>query len=409
MGVVVRFTDTTHGDNMNAIAQKFIKDQKGMTLIDVAIMLLIIGILTAPMMQAYNIWKMQNIFDNNTAHFTTASNAIDNFYFTNDHYPCPADPTLGPQSAAYGEAVVDAAGNCTIGIDPTNRIATGSLPFKNLKMTPDESLDSSNNKIVYAVTLALANPATPFNNNNGRIEVMRVPDANDDDVPDSAAAQDTPQRYHFLLLSLGPNGRGAHNEAGQEVAQCANAVSTPGGGGGGGPVTQTENCDGDLKFVDSRFMKDTGATGNKFDDQIFDGYESDNSAPSRIWDTATNPDNLGSKNLYIGIGVSQPEHELEVAGNIRASQNAEDATNPIAGNTYAAYYCDQTGVNCFAAESIAGDDPNMTCSSTAAMSGIAKSAAKCGNTVSNLKAKTCPDNQFARGFDAGGNIVCGTP
>jgi type II secretory pathway pseudopilin PulG len=397
---------------MNGIAQKFITDQKGMTLIDMSIVLLVIGIMAAPMFQAYNIWKIQATRENTQGAQNTSAQAIDNYYFTNDFYPCPADPTLGPQDQGYGEPALDAAGNCAL-IDPaTPTIATGALPFKALKIPPAATLDGYRNKLRYVVTLALTQAGT-FQANQGMVKVMFNNDCDiNTALVDARTQQPNPNptdNYHFLMLSHGPNGRGAFNENGTLVMQCAN-TGTP--GGPGGFSAEVENCNTNDTYVD-HFCENVDVAGNSyFDDFVYEGYSQDFTVPTKIWDTASDPNNLGSKDLYLGIGTSTPAHELDVAGNIRATtKNPADPTDPNIGKAYAGVYCTDTGSGCFSAVAIAGNDPNMTCSSGKGMNGIAYAQAKCQNTISTstLAPTNCPNGQYAKGVDAAGNIICGVP
>ena len=401
---------------MNGIAQKFITDQKGMTLIDMSIMILVIGIMAAPMFQAYNIWKIQATRENTQGAQNTSAQAIDNYYFTNDFYPCPADPTLGPQDQGYGEPDVTIVGGvttCNQPMDPANQVVFGALPFKALKIPPAQVLDGYRNKLLYAVTESLTHPPPTFVATEGKIKVSRRPVNQFGECDPTQEPVDTGKNYHFIMMSLGANGRGAYNEDGIEVATCVNSPSVPGGGVGGG-VTELENCErNDVEFVDSFCMtQDSNPLQETFDDFIYEGYKNDDTVPTKIWDTASDPNNLGSKDLYLGIGTSTPAHELDVAGNIRATtKNPADPTDPNIGKAYAGVYCTDTGSGCFSAVAIAGNDPNMTCSSGKGMNGIAYAQAKCQNTISTstLAPTNCPNGQYAKGVDAAGNIICGVP
>lgn len=405
---------------MKALFQKFRANQDGMTLVDIAIALLVIGILTAPLIQSYNLWRKRATYENNLANFNVTADAIDNFYFIYGRYPCPADPTLGSEDPNYGMEENDnpdsGSGNCTMAAEPSGKVIIGALPFKTLKMKPDEALDSFGNKMVYAVTLDLTKKTT-FNNNKGEIHVLEVP-KNQHGECSGLAAQDLnlnpttgtvqPPYFHFLFFSLGANGKGAYNAEGNLVQQCTNVI-TP--GGGGGTNYELENCaNDDPVFVNSTCAYEENlASARYFDDQFYGGFASDNQAPSKIWDNGDDINNLGTKNLYIGIGTPSPEYDLDVMGNIRASaQDPSDPNNTAVGNTYAGAYCTEGG-KCFSAGSIAGDDPDMSCTSSTALSGIGSSQAKCVDTVAKLKAKKCSSGKYALGFDAAGNIICGVP
>jgi hypothetical protein len=303
-------------------------DSSGLSLIDMAIMLLVIGLLTTPMIQAYNIWKIHTDFDNNNANFNTAAQAIDNYYFLYGRYPCPANPALGPSDPQYGIANANAAGQCQGPKDPTNRVVFGSLPFVDLKMTPDEALDTYKNKLFYAVTDVLTQTAT-FDNAAGAIKVLRVPDNASGECDGTSPPIDTGKNYHMLFFSAGPDGQGTFAENGTAGATCTNADPTK--------ITQFENCNNNVTFVDSYCMLNRrAASTGYFDDQFYNSYSSDNTAPNKIWDNAANPNNIGSQGVYLGIGTNTPEHELQVAGNVRTTT---DPTAAAPSKTFAGRYC----------------------------------------------------------------------
>lgn len=392
---------STGAKPMNDILKRLKQEQDGLTLIDAAILLLVVGILTTPLIQAYNVWHKSVLFQDNIAKFNTTADAIDNYYFANDRYPCPADPALGPDDPDYGTASKDNNGTCLLPRNPDG-VIIGAIPFKDLKMTPQEALDSYGNKLAYAVTADLADPSVAFNNNGGQIRVLRVPDMNQDGECDNAAPIDTGRAYHFLFFSRGPNGRGAFKESGDPTLEDCQPNN-------GGPHNEIPNCrPTTTTFIDSYCMLSQAPGSNAYyDDQFYDSYTSDYIAPSRIWDNADDPQNLGAKGLLIGVGTKNPRYELDVMGNLRATaKNPTDPNAPV-GNALAGSYCTDGTDNCFRPSVIAGDEPEMTCTSDRAMSGIRYSEADCIDTVSNIPAQTCPEGQYAIGIDAGGNITCG--
>lgn len=120
-------------------------------------------------------------------------------------------------------------------------------------------------------------------------------------------------------------------------------------------------------------------------------------APQKMFDTATNPNDVGTTAGYIGINNNDPQSELDIIGNIRAS---DEFGNPDKqGEAHASEYCDTAGNNCFKAESIAGNDPNMNCIGSKGMSGIGSNKAKCSEIIPSFTtATTAPQGSMYQEF-----------
>jgi type II secretory pathway pseudopilin PulG len=274
----------------------FKNDETGLTLIDVSIMLLIIGILTTPMMQAYNLWQQRAKINNTEASLATTAEAVNNFYFLNDYYPCPADPTLGPDNPNYGMPDTDSdpvAPNCLRPV--VDGIVFGAIPFKSLKMTPDETLDGYQHKLVYAVT-ATQTKASTFTPTGGTIQVNQVPlNADGECSNNPPALKDASYaKVQILFYSLGEDGIGAYNENGKLIQACNTSAS----------ADQVQNCDQSNRVFVDNFCRATNTTGSRyFDDILYGAYLAYIEAPTKIWDNSTDPQDIGTKNLFVGIGT----------------------------------------------------------------------------------------------------------
>lgn len=386
-----------------------IQSQRGFTLVDVAIALLVIGLLVAPLAQTYNNWEKETRRSNTSGNFRSASEAIDNFYFEFERYPCPADPTLGPNDANFGEE--DCTGtNPNIAVAPVididgdlaiDNVMIGALPFKELKLTPQDALDGWNSKITYAVTDLLTDQTT-YNPGYGLITINRAvtltrpaPGA---DLTCTGPA-DTTTSVHFAILSHGESGNGAFTHEGTPVQACPAA----------GATTDEENCNNDAVFTFPTCLENRNAGANFYDDMFLSDNLQETIAPTKIWDTGTNPQDIGSVVGYIGIGNDNPQFPVDVVGNIRATTDPSDPINK-SGVTHATDYCDSAGSNCFRAESIAGNDPNMRCYGIRGMSGIGSNAAKCLNVVlPSASATSCPAGQYIVSITSAGVITCAAP
>ena len=168
--IMLEFTHNTHKKNHI----KTLKNECGFTLIDLAIATLVIGLLVAPLVTQYKNHLADKEFETVDTFFTDSKSAIDQYYFTNEKYPCPADPALGPNDANYGvadctnpplagsgiQAIVD-AGVDNDGAGGDDIILKGAIPFKDLLMKVEDTLDPYGNKFNYAVSYNLTPEMRP--------------------------------------------------------------------------------------------------------------------------------------------------------------------------------------------------------------------------------------------------------
>ena len=411
---------TFHKKYFKALHASFIRDESGLTLIDVAIALMLIGLIVAPIVQQYHNWEKRAEVGTTSGNLRIADEAIQQFYFDNNRYPCPADPTLNATDANYGREdctganpnIVIAASRDVDNFDGDNDPLTGvdnawvgTLPFQDLKMTPREALDAWGYKINYTVTDLLASPtlndpAGVFNAGFGLITINRdrrsiSPGGGADPV--CTDVFETTNNIHYLLHSSGKTGVGAYSAEGVIVQACPAA----------GATLEEENCNNDAIFRFDECLYNDVAGVNFYDDQFYGDSLSKTNVPSKMWDNATNPDNVGSVVGYIGLGNDDPQSALDVIGNIRAERDPTDPTK--LGQAHASEYCDPDGQNCFTSNVIAGDDPNMTCAGGEGMSGIGSSRAKCSQAIPSVTATSCPDGQYISGISAAGVVTCLAP
>ena len=389
------------GKGMVKTAAKFIKSEQGFTLIDLAVIMMVLGLLLTPAIQAYRLWHSQQKRVITQERLNDIEEAVRNFYFENNRYPCPANPDLSPDDATFGEEALGGSGDCT-GLPVNSGTVQGAVPFQALRLPVNKSLDGWANKMVYVVTQDLANPLTAFNPGAGAITVNEYaivsdPVTGEDICPNTAAAPNNSSTdVHYTLFSTGETGVGAVNIGGELVETC------PTGAGAGREV---ENCDGDTVFTSNICLASNAVGENFYDDiMIFDPVTK-NIAPSKLWETASgNNSNMGSVIPYIGIGIEDPETEIDVMGNIKAeNMDLDDPTKN--GNSYAQHYCNGDARNCFTADIIAGNDPMMDCGNKI-MTGIGSNRAKCKLTYISKVRGRCRSGQYMVGIDARGRIQC---
>lgn len=221
----------------------------GFTLVELAMMLLIVGLVLGSMLFTLSAQVEQSNRAETLRRLESAKELLLAFAIVNGRLPCPATAVSGGIEAPPGGAA------CT---NPYG----GFLPAVTISYQPQDSqffaVDAWGNRIRYAVT------ATTWNAGNGRFTTQHVPS------PNTAA----------WSVSTTPNDLIVCNQA-QAGAACAvgNSVTnqntvvaivySTGKNGSSGPqgANETENVDGDPVFV-SRAPDAAGALGGEFDDLL---------------------------------------------------------------------------------------------------------------------------------------------
>ncbi len=361
---------------------KMISNNKGFSLIELSIALIVIGLMTGTAIELYRLQQKQRFLDNNANSFAILDRVMKDFYFENNRYPCPADLTKSTADDDYGEE------DCT----SANPVLIGGVPFKNLKIPASVALDSWSHKITYAVTKAqtVAPLTAP-----GAITVLEL------DRLDSTIVNTFPN-IHLVFVSHGEDAFGAFSAEGVPVEPCA-AV----------PTRESENCDGDNTFfLSSNRARSYASDNTLYDDQTPTTHW--DSLPARIWaySGVDSNDIFSNPSYVIGVGNRDPDQNisLDVNGDVRAT-----GATPGNGTADISQLCTVDGNNCFASEVIAGagikcdlaSDP----SKSLLMSGIAHADTLCADNdlaariSAGMLTGTCPAGKYVMGIDAGG-IIC---
>ena len=372
-------------------------NQKGFSLIELSLALIIIGLLAAPLLHQYNMYTKRRVKEQTTLSQMTIARAVSDFVDANGRYPCPArytldedDPNHGRESYAPGPpgACVPAAGifattgrdaNAAGGPDP---VLIGAVPYASLNIPYEMALDGWKRKITYAVSERMANGSiTPFDDTQGAISIA---ESDGDNLAPNATVGSQP----YILVSHGDNGAGAYSTSGVLVALCPAAAAG----------RERENCDNDADFETPGFDADgTGrrnlVAGAEYSDDV---VYYDVSGLNGLWSySAINNDDIRNNNLgYVGVGTPDPMVEFDVGGDIKAS------------TTHTIRYCDVNGANCFTPGIIAGAGISCDGTSTEAMPGIASNAALCDLALPpGVVTGSCPNGQLANAV-IGGVLQC---
>ena len=422
--------------------------ERGFTLVELAVVMLVAGLLLAAAMQTYDVNLGDKARRETLDNIESVKSAVALFHAAHDRYPCPARLDLPLGHADYGKEI-DCSGSLpvtpgagvtrTTGRDADNivggdGILIGGVPFVTLELSPNEFgvnetvkmdlssqqiLDGWKNKLTYAVSENLVQTAT-FNADLGAISV-------EDEFGTvggrNPSLVDPPGSVHFVVLSHGDNGRGAYTQNGVLVGNpCTGGAVTlpppapPGPPLSSGTTIEYENCNNDDLFI-SALKNDV--IGNSYNDDIT-GFEVFVSAD--LWEFApgtTFPGSIRNKNagnVYIGTPAVLPDPDnarLNVAGKVKAVQSIS------------ARLCSETGDDdCFEPGLIAGDgnhakdtdrpDPTgkrgMSCSdSSEAMTGIQEGRPNCASPFASFGSSltdTCPGGKYMIGIKSNGTLDC---
>ena len=386
-----------------------------MTLLDISILLMVVGIIMGPLMHAYKVDQEDRMYNNTEAAVGDAQTAINEFYFLNGRYPCPANITLGPDDPNYGVE------SCPAGAPDPDGVIEGGVPFATLKVPVEYALDGFKHKLTYAVTQAQADNNPPgafiFNKTGGRIVVSGYLEDGEDacttTITNSAVIfantvlpngdANPAGGGHFTLISHGETSVGAYTAEGDLIEACPNPANT----------TEAENCDGDAQFFSNQ--NDCAASmGNNA--QFYDDYVAYiKTVPEKIWTQSPvvnrSDDTVSKAGKYVGIGTDTPQVDLDVIGSVKAVRDAGVADKN--GNAQAMSLCtsnlnaaNREGVTCFRPTLITGADPNMRCDTSNGMVGIARNRANCNVTYVQGRNITCGADELMTGLAANGSPIC---
>lgn len=340
------------------------RGQNGFSLIEVAILLIVIGIVTTPMIMAYNGELIKARMNETRSSFSDVKSAINLFIAANGRYPRPAslntvegDADFGEEGANLNPPLCTAAtwfttdGYCET--PGSSRVFIGAVPFGALGLDPQAGEDYWNNKIIYAVTrdqtdAALFSQAITA----GQITIRSYESIYNGatDAWDRLPPANFSSNFDMVLISTGETAIGGYSNQANLIEACDTAPAT----------NESENCDFDSTFFLDKHpepsFRNTGARvsvpGITFYDDLTDQQ---NSFPLTTWfENIFDPTYVMSLSDRIGIGTNNPAVRVDVIGNIRAGDNGAPR------NITAEEVCDNAS-NCFEPELIGGNRPQMDC------------------------------------------------
>lgn len=319
----------------------------GFTLLEVAIVLLISGILFSIGIMAYDLYSKNQKYAQTWKNMETIRNALAEYQIKTGFFPCPANPALGPADTGYGDAspacnpcpgCVVLGGRDADGKGGTDRVIIGSIPLttlirtvysdniKQAKLSINDAHDGWGNKIMYAVSENLTPSYTGgvFKPTNGSVDIV-------DENGQALLAQD--YSAHYALISYGQDANGAYSHDGAVVAAC-----NPG-------QAETPNCALSAQLVSGLISMAPGTT--YYDDLV----QYVTWTASKMWSySQESPGTVYNTDLgNVGMGTNTPLNQLDVGGRIQTT------------NIFTRLFCDANGNNCYDPKKIGGTESTMNC------------------------------------------------
>lgn len=424
---------TTNSRLKNQTNTKNTVEKNGFTVVEIAIVMIILGALIAASTSAYMQylqWKRSDITQQN---IEDVQQEIGAFLQIHGRYPCPASLEAYRDEddiAYYGTEPFDR--NCSDTSDPTAagvdlngndraedffvvssvasrnitykdpatgnditgvpRVRIGAVPFRTLGLREDQAYDGYGNRIMYAVTEHLAVQQS-FEGNTGGISLVKPDQENLGSTIDLTAETGA---VHFLLFSYGENGAGAYSEDGIR-SSCPTAASV-----------ENENCD---LTADATFQIIPHSKSS--DTEHFDDFIAYGRTDTPLW-FASEDDDYGvvevkvEGNIGVGPGASEnPQEKIDVAGTLRAFDNpdtAEIQEGQVKAHMFCSHGNDET---CAITSAISGDLEEKTGGIECAgdnefILGIEENGPRCG-----IVEARCADGQYLIGINSDGTLNCG--
>jgi prepilin-type N-terminal cleavage/methylation domain-containing protein len=387
--------------------------QKGFTLVEISISIIVIGLLIAPLFRLYDTYLVEKSIRETQMALQSVVSEMEAYRDIQGSYPCPAPMTAARTSAtngaamnaddcsaAYFASIPQVVGECLDGIClkssvrvGASDIIVGTVPFRNLQMTEKDVLDGYGNRLLYAVTQSLTD-ITTFNSEEGGVSIIDT--AGNELVPNNDTM--------FLLLSYGSSRDGAYNKNGLQGQACPTS----------GP--ETDNCIADFASstipVDAVFTYApvTNAGGaNDFDHQMHFYSTGEEKLWRRYSGEEQHAQDMAPDN-QIGIGTDTPSATLDIYTEQVGLQNVASVI-VNSGELIAPELCDETGTYCFEPKLLAGDvdgtapvanQGGMTCPDGEYLVGIDGASPLC----EPHRIECPPSTPIFNGFTAGGAMIC---
>jgi len=250
------------------------KNQKGFTLLELALAMLVVGIIVSLLASGLQAYLQKTRIDTTKHRMNVVEDAIQAFLDVNRRYPCPARVNVSPGVANYGievksggaTAETDCVGDNTVGGGGTftpnaaNPIRHGSVPVRTLNLSDEYMVDGWGNRFTYAVTKTLASDdmsavPTAIDPDSDDVGTLYVPNGGAISMQDSAGNVFS-TNTHYVLLSHGETGAGTFKLF--STSTVPPIVCPP--LAGANRTLDAENCNNNNNFVITLLNSESGNT-----------------------------------------------------------------------------------------------------------------------------------------------------
>ena len=189
----------------------------GFTLLELAIVLSISGILLGMVLSSLRLWAAYQKRNETYAHIEEVREALAQYYLRQGHFPCPGpridleDDYPYDQSCSGDDRHVAAKrGVYFINMKDHGLVIEGGIPYRMLNIAKESAFDGWGNLLTYAVGV---NYTQDINGGavNGQIAIVNPAGKPQIDPPGSAL---------WVILSHGSDGSGAHNGVAPQPLPC---------------------------------------------------------------------------------------------------------------------------------------------------------------------------------------------
>lgn len=189
------------------------KGQQGFTLIEVAIVLMIGGLMLGSAAAGLQVFLHKQQVKTTQERLQHASGAITQFQLVNGRLPCPAPLTAPADTTAFAREILTEPAACNNNTTPAGTfrvkgtagrwVRIGALPTRTLNLPDELGQDAWGQRFLYAVTEKLAVDGL-FHYTDGAISVV---DSGGNDIVNPSG------RAHYVIASAGDDRAGSYNAA----------------------------------------------------------------------------------------------------------------------------------------------------------------------------------------------------
>lgn len=173
----------------------------GFTLVEMAVMLIIIGLMTGYGLHAFDSDNGDQCAQNSTRTLQELQDALNRFVAAQGRLPMPAGRSYSTSDPYFGQEVGSPTSAAIDRLVGPPAVLIGAFPVTTLGLSPDRAIDCWGNKFTYAVTEALTNAASYADSAvQGGIEIRYGP---------LGAYQMLTNKAAYTLISHGEDALGA--------------------------------------------------------------------------------------------------------------------------------------------------------------------------------------------------------